>query len=124
MGAGYRNRMVGNSANFDDSLPARRVRVVGSFKELVGAAFEGEVNALCWRRELEGDFGEVAAAIGEERGTIEDVIEPYLIQQGFLMRTPRGRMATQTAYQHLGLKAPARPGLGSAIADMFDSDAS
>ncbi len=45
----------------------------------------------------------VAAAIGEERETIEDVIEPYLIQQGFLQRTPRGRMATTQAYQHLGL---------------------
>ena len=50
----------------------------------------------------------VAAAIGEERGTIEDVIEPYLIQQGFLMRTPRGRMATALAYRHFGLRAPAR----------------
>ncbi|RMG49796.1 MAG: Holliday junction branch migration DNA helicase RuvB [Gammaproteobacteria bacterium] len=50
----------------------------------------------------------VAAAIGEERGTIEDVIEPYLIQQGYLMRTPRGRMATALAYRHFGLKAPAR----------------
>ncbi len=50
----------------------------------------------------------LAAAIGEERGTIEDVIEPYLIQQGFLMRTQRGRMATQTAYQHFGLIAPDR----------------
>ncbi len=50
----------------------------------------------------------VAAAIGEERGTIEDVIEPYLIQQGFLMRTPRGRMATQLAYQHFGLRMPER----------------
>ena len=44
----------------------------------------------------------IAAAIGEERGTIEDVIEPYLIQQGFIMRTPRGRMATPRAYEHLG----------------------
>ncbi len=66
----------------------------------------------------------LAAAIGEERGTIEDVIEPYLIQQGFLMRTPRGRMATQTAYLHLGLAAPARPGSGSAIADLFDGGVS
>jgi holliday junction DNA helicase RuvB len=49
----------------------------------------------------------VAAAIGEERETIEDVIEPYLIQQGFLQRTPRGRMATSQAYQHLGLQAKA-----------------
>jgi Holliday junction DNA helicase RuvB len=48
----------------------------------------------------------VAAAIGEERGTIEDVLEPYLIQQGFLMRTPRGRVTTNRAYQHFGLPAP------------------
>ncbi len=48
----------------------------------------------------------LAAAIGEERGTIEDVLEPYLIQQGFLMRTPRGRVATNRAYQHFGLAAP------------------
>lgn len=46
----------------------------------------------------------LAAAIGEEKMTIEDVIEPYLIQQGYLMRTPRGRIATPMAYQHLGLK--------------------
>lgn len=48
----------------------------------------------------------LAAAISEERGTIEDVIEPYLIQQGFMMRTPRGRMATLQAYLHFGLTAP------------------
>jgi len=48
----------------------------------------------------------LAAAISEERGTIEDVLEPYLIQQGFLMRTSRGRMATRMAYQHFGLKSP------------------
>jgi Holliday junction DNA helicase RuvB len=46
----------------------------------------------------------LSAAIGEERGTIEDVIEPYLIQQGFMMRTPRGRVVTSRAYSHLGLK--------------------
>ncbi|MES9945722.1 MAG: Holliday junction branch migration DNA helicase RuvB [Candidatus Thiodiazotropha sp.] len=45
----------------------------------------------------------LAAAIGEEKGTIEDVLEPFLIQQGFLMRTPRGRVATQAAYLHFGL---------------------
>ncbi len=49
----------------------------------------------------------LAAAIGEERGTIEDVLEPYLIQQGFMMRTLRGRVATRTAYQHFGLTPPA-----------------
>ncbi len=48
----------------------------------------------------------LAAAIGEERGTIEDVLEPYLIQQGFLKRTPRGRIATRSAWQHFGLAAP------------------
>jgi Holliday junction DNA helicase RuvB len=48
----------------------------------------------------------IAASIGEESGTIEDVIEPYLIQQGFLQRTPRGRIATQAAYRHLGVTPP------------------
>ena len=48
----------------------------------------------------------LAAVLSEERGTIEDVIEPYLIQQGFLMRTQRGRVATQNAYLHFGLKQP------------------
>ena len=48
----------------------------------------------------------LAAAIGEERDTIEDVLEPYLIQQGFLQRTPRGRIATPTAYAHFGITAP------------------
>jgi holliday junction DNA helicase RuvB len=57
----------------------------------------------------------VAAAIGEEPGTIEDVIEPYLIQQGYLQRTPRGRIATLAAYRHLGLAPPARP-----AGDLFD----
>ena len=54
----------------------------------------------------------VAAAIGEERDTIEDVLEPYLIQQGYLHRTPRGRMATPLAYQHLGLPGQSMPGTG------------
>jgi len=48
----------------------------------------------------------LASAIGEERDTIEDVLEPYLIQQGYLMRTSRGRVATQQAYQHFGLPVP------------------
>jgi Holliday junction DNA helicase RuvB len=60
----------------------------------------------------------LAAAIGEERDTIEDVIEPFLIQQGFMMRTPRGRMATRGAWLHLGIDPPK----GSAIPDrdLFD----
>jgi Holliday junction DNA helicase RuvB len=52
----------------------------------------------------------LAAAIGEERDTIEDVIEPYLIQNGYLQRTSRGRMATRRCWQHLGLKAPTAGG--------------
>ncbi len=56
----------------------------------------------------------LAAAIGEERDTIEDVLEPFLIQQGYLQRTPRGRMATALAYQHFGLQANIKP-----AADLF-----
>ena len=48
----------------------------------------------------------LAAFINEEKGTIEDVIEPFLIQQGFMLRTPRGRIATHHAYAHFGLKVP------------------
>lgn len=58
----------------------------------------------------------LAAAISEERGTIEDVLEPFLIQQGFLMRTARGRMATKNAYLHFGLTPPRR----EPSADMFE----
>ena len=59
----------------------------------------------------------LAAAIGEERDTIEDVIEPYLIQQGFLMRTPRGRVATANAYRHFGLNIPKQ---AQGEGDLFD----
>jgi len=59
----------------------------------------------------------LAAAIGEERGTIEDVLEPYLIQQGFLMRTPRGRVATRLAYEHLGRPLPASRAAQAALFD-------
>ena len=48
----------------------------------------------------------LAAAIGEERGTLEDVVEPFLIQSGFLVRTPRGRIAGRAAWAHFGLQAP------------------
>lgn len=53
----------------------------------------------------------IATAIGEQAGTIEEVYEPYLIQQGFVVRTPRGRMITDKAYQHLGINPPAKGGL-------------
>jgi holliday junction DNA helicase RuvB len=57
----------------------------------------------------------IAASIGEESGTIEDVIEPYLIQQGYVQRSPRGRMATLAAYRHLGLAPP------KSAADLFNT---
>ncbi|MDA1107426.1 MAG: Holliday junction branch migration DNA helicase RuvB [Proteobacteria bacterium] len=62
----------------------------------------------------------LAAAMGEERDTIEDVLEPFLIQQGFLMRTPRGRVATRAAYQHFGLTPP--QGGSNTAPDLFDKD--
>ena len=64
----------------------------------------------------------LAAASGEARDTIEDVLEPYLMQQGFLMRTPRGRMATPLAYRHFGLKTPARTEALQAELLDFESD--
>ena len=61
----------------------------------------------------------LAAAVSEEKGTIEDVVEPFLIQSGFIARTPRGRIATRTAWQHFGLQPPT----GSvAQATLFESD--
>ena len=70
----------------------------------------------------------LAAAIGEERETIEDVIEPFLIQQGYLQRTPRGRVATELAWQHLGLDRPqaVQTNIVNPIANpsLFDQDAS
>ena len=54
----------------------------------------------------------IAAAIGEEKSTIEDVYEPYLLQEGFLQRTPRGRMATLQAYRHFGITRPGGGGQG------------
>ncbi|MFL5320076.1 MAG: Holliday junction DNA helicase RuvB C-terminal domain-containing protein, partial [Myxococcaceae bacterium] len=51
----------------------------------------------------------IAASVGEQRDTIEDVYEPFLLQQGFLQRTPRGRMATARAYEYFGKIAPSSP---------------
>lgn len=59
----------------------------------------------------------LAAAIGEERGTLEDVVEPYLIQEGYLMRTPRGRVATRHTWHLLGLQAPDTP-----VRDLFNGE--
>ncbi|MDE2309193.1 MAG: Holliday junction branch migration DNA helicase RuvB, partial [Xanthomonadaceae bacterium] len=62
----------------------------------------------------------LAAALSEDRGTLEDVVEPYLIQQGYLIRTARGRMASARAWRHLGLAPPPRQ---AQPADLFDDDA-
>ncbi|WP_428153962.1 Holliday junction branch migration DNA helicase RuvB [Brevundimonas sp.] len=62
----------------------------------------------------------LAAAIAEARDAVEDVIEPYLLQQGFIMRTPRGRVACAKAYAHLGLSAPAPPPAGPIPGDLFE----
>lgn len=59
----------------------------------------------------------LSASINEERGTIEDVLEPYLLQQGFIMRTPRGRVVTSLAYLHFGLKVPKNIGISG---DLFE----
>jgi len=55
-------------------------------------------------------IGSIAASLGEDRGTLEDLYEPYLIQAGFLQRTPRGRIASPAAYRHLGVLPPKRDG--------------
>jgi Holliday junction DNA helicase RuvB len=65
------------------------------------------LGALC-RRYNGGPVGlsTIAVAVGEESGTVEEVSEPFLVREGFLLRTPRGRMATPAAFQHLGLRVP------------------
>ncbi len=65
-----------------------------------------------WRQNFGGGpvgIETIAAALSEPRDAIEDIIEPFLLQQGFLNRTPRGRMLTPVAFRHLGLAEPARP---------------
>ncbi|MEG2393189.1 MAG: Holliday junction DNA helicase RuvB C-terminal domain-containing protein, partial [Pseudomonas sp.] len=63
----------------------------------------------------------LAAAISEERHTIEDVLEPYLIQQGYIMRTPRGRVVTRHAYLHFGLNIPSRLGEMPVVDEFLDA---
>ncbi|QFU74752.1 Holliday junction branch migration DNA helicase RuvB [Halioglobus maricola] len=65
----------------------------------------------------------LAAAISEERGTIEDVLEPYLIQQGYVVRTPRGRMVTRNAYLHFGLPQPGRSDTANMSLDLDSGEA-
>jgi Holliday junction DNA helicase RuvB len=58
-------------------------------------------------------IGTIAAAVGEDASTIEEVYEPFLVQNGFLQRTPRGRVATPTAYRHFGYTPPAQHNQGT-----------
>jgi Holliday junction DNA helicase RuvB len=87
----------------------RRRRARDARRRCVGTGRDGpQAPAHGARQVCRGPVGvdNLAAAIGEERDTIEDVLEPFLIQQGFLQRTPRGRLATALAYRHFGLAPP------------------
>jgi len=81
------------------------------------------LDALC-RRFGGGPVGvsTLAVAVGEERETVEEVAEPFLVRSGFLARTPRGRVATPAAWQHLGLTPPPDGGSPYADASLFDTD--
>jgi Holliday junction DNA helicase RuvB len=61
----------------------------------------------------------LAIAVGEERETVEEVAEPFLVRQGFLMRTQRGRVATPAAWRHLGLVVPSSPPGVEVVSDLF-----
>jgi holliday junction DNA helicase RuvB len=81
----------------------------------------GVLDALC-RRFVGGPvgLGTLAVAVGEERETVEEVAEPFLVRSGFLARTPRGRVATPAAWEHLGLQAPADAAFGGGGQTLFD----
>jgi holliday junction DNA helicase RuvB len=64
----------------------------------------------------------LAVSVGEEQDTVEDVAEPYLLQLGFLQRTPRGRVATAAAFAHLGLSVPRGTGTGPVPGSLFQGD--
>ena len=94
-GQGYIDQRIANSAlNLLEVDPLGLDKMDRRLLEIIITHFDG------------GPVGidSMATSVGEERGTIEDVIEPYLVQQGFLIRTPRGRLATQRAYEHLGFE--------------------
>lgn len=83
----------------------------------------GVLDVLC-RRFGGGPVGvsTLAVAVGEERETVEEVAEPFLVRSGFLARTPRGRVATSAAWEHLGLAAPAQSPFGTGAPTLFDPD--
>jgi Holliday junction DNA helicase RuvB len=78
------------------------------------------LEAIC-RRFAGGPVGlsTLAISVGEERETVEEVAEPFLVRQGFLMRTPRGRVATPAAWEHLGLRPPAPASGTDTVPDLF-----
>jgi Holliday junction DNA helicase RuvB len=81
----------------------------------------GVLDALC--RRFHGGpvgLGTLAVAVGEERETVEEVAEPFLVRSGFLARTPRGRVATPAAWAHLGLQAPAEAPFGAGEQTLFE----
>jgi Holliday junction DNA helicase RuvB len=110
------NRLLRRVRDFAEVMADGRVtaEVAGKALEMLNVDHNGfdQLDRKLLRTMIEkyegGPVGldNIAAAISEERGTIEDVLEPYLIQQGFIMRTPRGRVATRTAYLHFGLEPP------------------
>ena len=104
VGADTPGIMVSTTATGDTCLPEG----YGPYGDIASvtagpAAADGEIDFSCTLHSAALCNVQIAAAVGEDRETLEDVVEPYLIQQGFLQRTPRGRMATAVAWQHFGL---------------------
>ncbi|MGH3315579.1 MAG: Holliday junction DNA helicase RuvB C-terminal domain-containing protein, partial [Nocardioidaceae bacterium] len=83
----------------------------------------GVLDALC-RRFAGGPvgLGTLAVAVGEERETVEEVAEPFLVRSGFLARTPRGRVATPAAWEHLALTPPTQAAFGAGAQTLFDEE--
>ena len=114
--AGRLLRRVRDFAVVEDSLPVDAVVADRALTRLeVDAHGLDSMDRRYLRHIVENHGGgpvgieTIAAALSEERDTIEDVVEPYLLQQGFLQRSPRGRLVTARAYRHLGLEPPNRP---------------
>ena len=106
----FAGRMGRGAPASEQRLGAELAPALELVREATGESL-GELVASHGSREARGGpvgVDNLAAAIGEERDTIEDVLEPYLIQQGYIMRTPRGRVVTRHAYLHFGLNAPKR----------------
>ena len=90
--------------SFGSAFSAIARRLVDTFGDQTLEIMEKAPQRLS---EVKGISPEKAAAIGEDAGTVEEVYEPYLVQNGLIVRTPRGRMVTDLAYRHLGVAKPA-----------------